>query len=230
MPAGITAVTDRIRSIEQQFATRAESAHASPAAPLSASSMSPGGVSAPTFDPFGDAYDRAVAAAGRLHSSFHGSYQGSDGSFAESIGTRGSVGGYGSMPVPPALAPYGNGRIPADVLVPIAQSGHRLYAPAAAAWDRLVDAAAQEGVQLRITDSYRSYEEQVDLANRKGLYRDGGLAAVPGTSNHGWGLAVDADVTDPSALAWLRQNAARFGYVETVPREPWHWEFRPHQV
>ena len=134
------------------------------------------------------------------------------------------------MPVPPALIGFGNGRVPAAALTPIAQGGHRLYAPAAAAWDSLVAAAAADGVSIRITDSYRSYDQQVDLANRKGLYSQGGLAARPGTSNHGWGLAVDTDVNDARTLDWIRTNGPRFGFVEAVPREPWHWEFRPGQV
>jgi hypothetical protein len=140
------------------------------------------------------------------------------------------IGGYGTMPVPTSLIGFGNGRVPPSALTPIAQSGHRLYAPAAAAWDSLVAAAAADGVTIRITDSYRSYEQQVDLADRKGLYSQGGLAARPGTSNHGWGLAVDADVNDPRTLDWIRSNGPRFGFVEAVPREPWHWEFRPDQV
>ena len=141
-----------------------------------------------------------------------------------------SIGGYGDMPVPAELASYGNGRIPPERLVTVGQGGHRLFAPAAASWQNVVAAAAADGVSLRITDSYRAYAEQVDLAERKGLYRNGGLAAVPGTSNHGWGLAVDADVRDPATLDWLRVNGPRFGWVETTPREPWHWEFRPNQV
>jgi LAS superfamily LD-carboxypeptidase LdcB len=51
------------------------------------------------------------------------------------------------------------------------------------------------------------------------------LAATPGTSNHGWGLSVDLDL-DATAQAWMRQNGARYGFVEDVPREPWHWTFR----
>jgi zinc D-Ala-D-Ala carboxypeptidase len=140
------------------------------------------------------------------------------------------IGGYGNMPIPSELATYGNGRIPTDRLTTIGQGGHRLYAPAAASWQNLVSAASADGISLRITDSYRSYTEQVDLAERKGLYQNGGLAAVPGTSNHGWGLAVDADVRDPATMEWLRVNGPRFGWVETTQREPWHWEFRPNQV
>ena len=85
-------------------------------------------------------------------------------------------------------------------------------------------AAARDGVLIGVTDSYRSYAAQVDLARRKGLYQNGGLAAVPGTSQHGWGLAVDVD-TNSRGTQWLRANAARFGFA-TIPREPWHWEFR----
>lgn len=140
------------------------------------------------------------------------------------------IGGYGQMPVPAELAGYGNGKVPSTRLTPIGQSGHRLFAPAAAAWDGLVAAAATDGVAIRITDSYRSYDQQVDLVNRKGLYSEGGLAARPGTSIHGWGLAVDADITDARTLDWIRTNGPRFGFVEAVPREPWHWEFRPQQV
>ena len=90
--------------------------------------------------------------------------------------------------------------------------------------------ARADGIDLTITDSYRTFDQQVDLVQRKGLYSNGGYAATPGLSNHGWGLAVDADVTAPQTLAWMRANAHTFGFVEAAPREPWHWEFRPQQA
>ena len=142
----------------------------------------------------------------------------------------GQIGGYGSMPVPAELAVYGNGQLPSSALQPIGQGGHRLWGPAAQAWQSAVAAARAEGIELKVTDSYRSYDQQVDLAERKGLYKNGGLGATPGTSNHGWGLAVDVDVSDQAAMSWMRTNGYRFGFVEAVPREPWHWEFRPHQA
>jgi hypothetical protein len=125
---------------------------------------------------------------------------------------------------PAALVQYGNGRIPLEMLTPIGIGGHRLYAPAAQAFMSMRAAAAAEGIDIGITDSYRTYEQQVDLAERKGLYSQGGYAAVPGTSKHGWGMAIDIDV-DSAGQAWMRANAGRFGFVENVPREPWHWEF-----
>ena len=103
-------------------------------------------------------------------------------------------------------------------------------APAAQAWQGCVEAARADGIDLTVTDSYRTFDQQVDLAERKGLYSKVACGATPGTSNHGWGLAVDVDVTAPQTLDWMRANGHRFGFVEAVPREPWHWEFRPQQA
>jgi len=132
----------------------------------------------------------------------------------------------GEAGAPPALAAYGNGRIPAAALAPIGQGQHRLWAPAATAFRQLSEAAARDGVTIRVTDSYRTYDAQVDLAARKGLYSQGGLAARPGTSNHGWGRSLDLD-TAGGAAEWLRANGPRFGFHEDVPGEPWHWTYRP---
>jgi zinc D-Ala-D-Ala carboxypeptidase len=127
--------------------------------------------------------------------------------------------------VPSDLAAHGNGRIPRTALQEVGTTGHRLWAPAGQTLESLMAAAAREGVQIGITDSYRSYDAQVDVAQRKGLYSQGGLAAEPGTSPHGWGLAVDLDL-DSQAQAWMRANAGRFGFVEDTPREPWHWVYK----
>ena len=125
---------------------------------------------------------------------------------------------------PAGLEGYGNGRIPEGALVPLGSGGHRLWEPAAEAFRQMSAAAAESGVRLEVTDSYRSYDQQVDVARRKGLYRNGGLAAEPGTSTHGWGLSVDVNTTGP-ALGWLRRYGAQFGFVEDVAREPWHWTY-----
>ncbi len=129
--------------------------------------------------------------------------------------------------VPVELLTYGNGKVPKEALSAIdGGNGHRLWAPAARSFEALRSAAARDGVTIGITDSYRPFEVQVDLVKRKGLYSQGGLAATPGTSNHGWGLALDLRL-DSKAQAWMRENGGRYGYVEDVPREPWHWTYRP---
>ena len=125
---------------------------------------------------------------------------------------------------PAELAGYGNGRLPAEALQPIGQGAHALWGPAAEAFAAMHAAAAREGVELLVTDSYRPYEDQVALAARKGLYSAGGLAAAPGTSDHGWGLSLDLDL-DAAALAWMRAHAAEHGFTENVPRESWHWTY-----
>ena len=128
--------------------------------------------------------------------------------------------------VPADLSAYGNGKIPSAALSAINVGQHRLWAPAAQSFQRLSAAAARDGISLKVTDSYRSFDQQVDVANRKGLYSNGGLAAKPGTSDHGWGLSLDLGL-NATAQTWMRTNAARFGFREDVPREPWHWTFTP---
>ncbi len=145
--------------------------------------------------------------------------------------TRGttSVGLVDSSGVPAELAGYGNGRIPAAALAPVGTTGARMWQPAAQALTGLIAAARAEGVTVGVTEGYRPYDEQVALAKSKGLYSQGGLAAQPGTSEHGWGMAADLRL-DPTAQAWMRANAARFGFVADVPRESWHWAYRPSGV
>ena len=130
-----------------------------------------------------------------------------------------------SAGIPSDLAVYGNGQVPASALAAVGTTGHRLWAPAASAFETLLAAAKTDGVDIGITDSYRTYDSQVDLAERKGLYSEGGLAAKPGTSDHGWGLSLDLRL-DPAALSWMRANGATYGFAEDVPREPWHWTFQ----
>src|SRR5436189_88496 len=81
----------------------------------------------------------------------------------------------------------------------------RLRSPAAGAFRQLSAAAERDGVRIGVNDSYRSYEQQVDVARRKGLYSQGGLAAKPGTSEHGWGLSLDLAL-DGRAQRWMRAN------------------------
>lgn len=134
-------------------------------------------------------------------------------------------------PLPSGAAPshpsslYRNGRIPAAALDPIGRGEHRLWGPAAASFTQLLAEAERAGVHIGVTDSYRSYDQQVDVARRKGLYSEGGLAAKPGTSQHGWGLAVDLDL-DAAAQSWMRTHGGRYGFVEDTPREPWHWAYK----
>ena len=123
---------------------------------------------------------------------------------------------------------YPNGFIPASALCSIG-GGHALRGDAAAAF--LAMSAAYPG-GLCVTDSYRSYAAQVDVYRRKP-----GLAAVPGNSNHGFGIAVDfcggIQRFGSGAHEWMVANAGRFGWVHPSwaqqggsKPEAWHWEFQ----
>ena len=114
-----------------------------------------------------------------------------------------------------------NGRIDFSELEQVAP-GHFLRPDVAQTFKAMRRAARKDGVRITLTDSYRDFATQQRLAVEKGLYSEGGLAAEPGTSNHGWGLAVDVD----EGREWLAENGARFGFT-TIPREPWHWEYEP---
>ena len=156
---------------------------------------------------------------------------------ADAMGTQSSAASAGaaksyslnSKGIPTELVGYGNGKIPANALEKVGNTNHRLWAPAAESLNKMVNDAKAQGVKIGITDSYRSYSEQVDVARRKGLYSQGGLAAKPGTSEHGWGMATDLDLNN-KAQAWMRANGEKYGFVENTPREPWHWAYKPKSV
>jgi D-alanyl-D-alanine carboxypeptidase len=126
-----------------------------------------------------------------------------------------------------------NGFLDPSTLCPLSYApGHKLSAPAAAAFNRLTEhAKATTGSPLCVGDSYRPYGEQVAVYRAKP-----GLAAVPGTSNHGWGLALDmscgVERFGSVPHEWMKANAPQFGWVNPdwarqggSKPEAWHWEY-----
>ena len=121
-----------------------------------------------------------------------------------------------------------NGKLPASDLAPIAQG--QLRKDAAAAWNAMNVEARRNGLQLVPTgskSSYRSYAQQVELWN---LYQSGrgNLAARPGTSNHGWGNAVD--LATPEMRSMVDRIGAKYGYSKSwsdAPSEWWHIVYQP---
>jgi hypothetical protein len=150
-----------------------------------------------------------------------------------SFPTTGYKTGAGKPWGPPGGPLYRNGRIPASALAhPVTAPRHLLRPDAAAAFDRLSTAyRARFGHPLGVTDSYRDIAGQVSVYARKP-----GLAAKPGTSNHGWALALDVVVGGYGSTdyLWLRTNAPQFGWDNPgwarpggSKHEPWHWEYQP---
>ncbi|SDR98773.1 D-alanyl-D-alanine carboxypeptidase [Paraoerskovia marina] len=128
---------------------------------------------------------------------------------------------------------YLNGAIPSTALCTLDfAAGEQLRCDAADRLNALAKAfKAHFGYDLPIVDSYRPYADQVAVyASRPHL------AAVPGTSNHGWGLAVDLGSPINSASSaeyrWLRANGPQYGWDNPSwarpggsKLEPWHFEF-----
>ena len=111
----------------------------------------------------------------------------------------------------------------------------RLVPDAAASLNRLAIAfEAHFGKPLYLSDAYRTLAEQKRLKITKGAY-----AASPGTSNHGWGLAIDMasriNVDGSDEHRWMEAYGPYYGWINPwwaenyIPRdgqhEPWHWEF-----
>lgn len=127
------------------------------------------------------------------------------------------------------------------------EAGRYMRAEAADAFHQLVEKAAAEGVELKMTTAYRSYDFQKTLfdnyVKREGEAAANRYSARPGQSEHQTGLSVD--VSSPSVGyqltgkyanttegKWLAEHAHEFGFIIRFPQgkeditgylyEPWH--------
>jgi D-alanyl-D-alanine carboxypeptidase len=89
---------------------------------------------------------------------------------------------------------------------------------------------ARFGADMCLESGYRTLAQQRAVKAEKG-----GLAAPPGKSNHGWGLAIDLckSETTGAKWTWLNENGPAYGWDNpswarpggSGPYERWHWEF-----
>jgi hypothetical protein len=122
-----------------------------------------------------------------------------------------------------------NGRLPASDLAPIA--GGRLRKDAAAAWNAMnAESRRRFGVTLLPLgpqSSYRTLPEQEWLWDHVLHAHDPNWVAKPGTSNHGWGLAVD--LATPQMRRIVDQIGAKYGWAKRwsdAPVEWWHLRWK----
>lgn len=131
-----------------------------------------------------------------------------------------------------------------------AESTRYMRAEAAKAFDTLVDKAAEDGVIIKMTTAYRSYDFQKILfdsyVQKEGEEKANTFSAKPGQSEHQTGLAVDVsspsvdyqlsdDYGETKEGKWLADNAYRFGFILRFPKgkenvtgyqyEPWHLRY-----
>lgn len=158
-----------------------------------------------------------------------------------------------TLPVLPLVLPPGvdqarNGMLDPEQLVVVDLLGHVLEPHAAASWAAMTKAAARDGVTLAIGYSYRDYATQEALFRARyttnvldptpdaiwigkawWLIPGNAVAAVPGRSNHGLGVAVDvagisafSTADNNETLAWLLDFADQYGWSWEIQSEPWH--------
>ena len=90
--------------------------------------------------------------------------------------------------------------------------------------------AAGDGVTFYVDSGWRSrkYQEQLfrqAVSQYGSAEKAARWVAVPGTSSHELGDAVDIGQSD--ATAWLSEHGLRYGLCQIYRNEPWHFELRP---
>lgn len=172
------------------------------------------------------------------------------------------------MKLPKDLNGISNGKLSDEMLVDIKPNG-QMHKLAASAWAAMRSAAKKDGYILGHVGAYRPYDQQLSLFKDRYVKGDSGdprkitrtfngetymlkagmaPAGSPGTSNHGWGLAIDAALiiddrtvqitADPdgkgplkSGLDWLLANANKYGFSwevkEGAQAEAWHIRYYP---
>lgn len=151
-------------------------------------------------------------------------------------------------------------KIPDDFSVELTQlkNGHAIDKRAYPDLQDMMDAMRAEGLSPLICSSYRTNEKQQTLYNNKvSQYLEKGYSqteaeaeagkwvAVPGTSEHQTGLAVDiVDINyqlldekqeETEVQKWLMKNSYRYGFILRYPSdksditgiyyEPWHYRY-----
>jgi len=109
----------------------------------------------------------------------------------------------------------------------------------------LLEAAKDDGIDLKIISGYRSFGEQSALKSSYSVTYGSGankFSADQGYSEHQLGTALDftavslgagfTDFKKTAEFKWLQDNAYKYGFILSYPEgntyyqfEPWHWRF-----
>lgn len=109
----------------------------------------------------------------------------------------------------------------------------------------MLASAARDGITLQVVSAYRSFAEQAYIkTGYKLIYGSGAnkFSSDQGYSEHQLGTTIDLTTPELKGLSpaleksssykWLTENAYRFGFILSYPKnnlyyqfEPWHWRF-----
>lgn len=137
-------------------------------------------------------------------------------------------------------------------------SGHQIDARAYDDFKAMIQASKQDGVTIYVTSSYRDRDKQITLYEKKtdsylqqgysledALSKAGQVVAVPGTSEHHLGLAIDVVSSEYRKLdekqentkgfQWMKEHSWEYGFILRYPNgstditgiiyEPWHFRY-----
>ena len=127
--------------------------------------------------------------------------------------------------------------IGAKVLVNIAGTGgemEQITLDTLEPYLKLKDAAGKKNIVIGLESGFRTFGKQKQLFDGFKAGKPGfNLAAAPGRSNHQNGRAFDLNTRgfDGSPVYdWLKKNGPALGFIRTVNKEHWHWEYRPEEA
>ncbi len=137
--------------------------------------------------------------------------------------------------------------------VPIPGTSFTVNSKVNDAYQEMLKAANRDGISLWVLSAYRSNETQTrNFNNKVQEYKNLGYTdeeayiataayiAVPGTSEHSAGLAIDLnwiveEFENTPEFEWLQENCADYGFILRYPKgkeditkinyEPWHYRY-----
>ena len=137
-------------------------------------------------------------------------------------------------------------------------SGHQIDARAYDDFKAMIQASKKDGVTIYVSSSYRDMNKQITLYEKKtdsylqqgysledALSKAGQVVAVPGTSEHHLGLAIDVVSSEYRKLdekqentkgfQWMKEHSWEYGFILRYPNgstditgiiyEPWHFRY-----
>jgi LAS superfamily LD-carboxypeptidase LdcB len=122
---------------------------------------------------------------------------------------------------------------------------HQLHSKVIPYFNKMVDAAKDDGVDLFVVSAYRSFQTQAQLKGAYSVTYGSGanaFSADQGYSEHQLGTTVDFTTKgiggglngfqNTPAYTWMKDNAYKYGFTLSYPEsntyytfEPWHWRF-----